>query len=135
MCSETVYRNYQKATIQETPGTVPPGRVPRHKDVILLADLIDVARPGDEVEVTGVFTHMCGFPRRRRRARVPSGAVAARPVAARTPPPRAAQRPPPPLHELRPAALARRRGPAPPRASNHTHQTAPPVPPGSRDTP
>ena len=50
----------------------------KHKDVILLADLIDVARPGDEVEVTGVFTHMCGFPRRRRRARVPSGAVAAR---------------------------------------------------------
>lgn len=25
----TVYRNYQKMTIQETPGTVPPGRVPR----------------------------------------------------------------------------------------------------------
>ena len=25
----TIYRNYQKLTIQETPGTVPPGRVPR----------------------------------------------------------------------------------------------------------
>jgi DNA replication licensing factor MCM2 len=41
--------------MQETPGTVPPGRVPRQKEVILLNDLIDCARPGDEVEVTGIF--------------------------------------------------------------------------------
>lgn len=33
---QTVYRNYQKMTLQETPGTVPPGRLPRYKDVILL---------------------------------------------------------------------------------------------------
>jgi len=25
--------------------------------VILLADNIDVARPGDEVEITGIYTH------------------------------------------------------------------------------
>jgi len=31
--------------------------MPRHKDVILLADLIDLARPGEEVEVTGVYVH------------------------------------------------------------------------------
>lgn len=30
----TVYRNYQKITLQETPGTVPPGRVPRQKEVL-----------------------------------------------------------------------------------------------------
>eukprot|EP00743_Colponemidia_sp_Colp-15_P001012 GILK01001118.1.p1 GENE.GILK01001118.1~~GILK01001118.1.p1 ORF type:complete len:891 (+),score=144.69 GILK01001118.1:49-2721(+) len=53
----TVYRNYQKITLQETPGSVPPGRVPRHKEVILLADLIDCARPGDEVEITGIYTN------------------------------------------------------------------------------
>lgn len=53
----TVYRNYQKITIQESPGTVPAGRVPRYKDVILLADLIDCARPGEEVEVTGIYTN------------------------------------------------------------------------------
>lgn len=28
---------------------MPPGRVPRHKDVILLADLIDRARPGESL--------------------------------------------------------------------------------------
>ena len=55
--SQTVYRNYQKITLQETPGSVPPGRVPRHKEVILLADLIDIARPGEEVEITGIYTH------------------------------------------------------------------------------
>ena len=55
--SQTIYRNYQKITLQETPGSVPPGRVPRHKEVILLADLIDIARPGEEVEITGVYTH------------------------------------------------------------------------------
>ena len=52
---QTLYRNYQKLTLQESPGTVPPGRVPRYKDVILLADLIDRARPGDEIDVTGVY--------------------------------------------------------------------------------
>jgi DNA replication licensing factor MCM2 len=51
----TIYRNYQKVTLQETPGTVPAGRVPRYKDVVLLADLVDLARPGEEIEVTGVY--------------------------------------------------------------------------------
>ncbi len=54
---ETVYRNFQKITLQESPGSVPPGRVPRYKDVILLSDLIDVAKPGEEVEITGIYSH------------------------------------------------------------------------------
>ncbi len=53
----TVYRNYQKLTLQESPGSVPAGRVPRYKEVILLADLIDAARPGEEIEVTGIYTN------------------------------------------------------------------------------
>jgi len=67
---QTLYRNYQKMTLQESPGSVPAGRLPRTKDVILLNDLIDQARPGEEVEVTGVYmntfdgvsTKMNGFP-------------------------------------------------------------------------
>ena len=50
-----VYRNYQKWTVQETPGSVTPGRVPRQKEVYILNDLVDSARPGDEVEITGIF--------------------------------------------------------------------------------
>lgn len=53
--AETEYSNYQKITVQETPGTVPPGRVPRQKEVLLQADLVDIARPGDEVEITGIY--------------------------------------------------------------------------------
>ncbi|CAI4054991.1 hypothetical protein SKDZ_02G0840 [Saccharomyces kudriavzevii ZP591] len=52
---KTVYRNYQRVTLQEAPGTVPPGRLPRHREVILLADLVDVSKPGEEVEVTGIY--------------------------------------------------------------------------------
>ena len=55
--SETVYKNYQRVTLQEMPGNVPAGRVPRSKDVIMLNDLIDQARPGESVEITGVYTH------------------------------------------------------------------------------
>ncbi|KAF2671180.1 minichromosome maintenance protein 2 [Microthyrium microscopicum] len=51
----TVYRNYQKITLQESPGTVPAGRLPRHREVILLWDLIDSCKPGEEIEVTGVY--------------------------------------------------------------------------------
>lgn len=53
----TVYRNYQKLAIQEPPGDVPPGRVPRHKSVILVSDLVDAVRPGEEVDITGIFVH------------------------------------------------------------------------------
>ena len=51
------YRNYQRVNLQERPGSVPPGRVPRTKEVVFLDDLVDVARPGEEVEVTGIFCH------------------------------------------------------------------------------
>ncbi|OIT05445.1 PREDICTED: DNA replication licensing factor MCM2 [Nicotiana attenuata] len=54
---QTIYRNYQKLTLQESPGIVPAGRLPRYKEVILLNDLIDCARPGEEIEVTGVYTN------------------------------------------------------------------------------
>lgn len=54
---QTVYRNYQKITLQESPGRIPAGRIPRGKDVVLLADLCDMCKPGDEVEVTGIYTN------------------------------------------------------------------------------
>ncbi|KPM07497.1 DNA replication licensing factor mcm2-like protein [Sarcoptes scabiei] len=54
---ETVYQNYQRITIQEAPGQVTAGRIPRSKDVILLGDLCDSCRPGDEVEITGVYSN------------------------------------------------------------------------------
>lgn len=55
--SQTLYRDYQKLTLQESPGTVPAGRLPRQKEVILLNDLIDCARPGEEIDLTGIYMH------------------------------------------------------------------------------
>lgn len=52
---KTLYRNYQRITLQEAPGTVPAGRLPRHREVILLSDLVDVAKPGEDIEVTGIY--------------------------------------------------------------------------------
>ena len=54
----TVFRNYQKITLQESPSAVKPGRLPRSKDVVLLDDLIDSAKPGEEVDVVGVYRHV-----------------------------------------------------------------------------
>ncbi|KAG5275181.1 hypothetical protein AALO_G00144480 [Alosa alosa] len=52
---QTVYQNYQRITIQESPGKVAAGRLPRSKDAILLADLVDTCKPGDEIELTGIY--------------------------------------------------------------------------------
>lgn len=54
---QTLYRNYQKITLQESPGRIPAGRIPRSKDCVLLADLCDLCKPGDEIEITGVYTN------------------------------------------------------------------------------
>uniref|UniRef100_G1QBS4 DNA replication licensing factor MCM2 n=1 Tax=Myotis lucifugus TaxID=59463 RepID=G1QBS4_MYOLU len=52
---ETIYQNYQRIRIQESPGKVAAGRLPRSKDAILLADLVDSCKPGDEIELTGIY--------------------------------------------------------------------------------
>ncbi|KAG8036924.1 hypothetical protein G9C98_004246 [Cotesia typhae] len=54
---QTIYRNYQKITIQESPGRIPAGRIPRSKDCILLSDLCDRCKPGDEIDLTGIYTN------------------------------------------------------------------------------
>lgn len=53
----TLYHNYQRITIQESPNKVAAGRLPRSKDCILLGDLCDSCKPGDEIEVTGIYSN------------------------------------------------------------------------------
>lgn len=52
---KTLYRNYQRITLQEAPGSVPAGRLPRHREVVLLWDLVDLAKPGEEIDVVGIY--------------------------------------------------------------------------------
>jgi len=52
---QTIYSNYQRVTIQESPGKVPAGRLPRSKDAILVGDLCDCCKPGDEIDITGIY--------------------------------------------------------------------------------
>ncbi|GAB6021139.1 MCM DNA helicase complex subunit [Chamberlinius hualienensis] len=52
---QTVYSNYQRITVQESPGKISVGRLPRSKTAILLGDLCDSCHPGDEIELTGVY--------------------------------------------------------------------------------
>jgi DNA replication licensing factor MCM2 len=52
---QTIYTNYQRITLQESPGKVPAGRLPRSKDAILTGDLCDSCKPGDEIDITGIY--------------------------------------------------------------------------------
>eukprot|EP00092_Neocalanus_flemingeri_P006174 GFUD01006646.1.p1 GENE.GFUD01006646.1~~GFUD01006646.1.p1 ORF type:complete len:902 (-),score=288.78 GFUD01006646.1:231-2936(-) len=54
---QTLYKNYQRITLQESPGKVSAGRLPRSKDAILMGDLCDTCKPGDEIELTGVYSN------------------------------------------------------------------------------
>ncbi|MGQ9781288.1 MAG: LAGLIDADG family homing endonuclease [Nitrososphaeria archaeon] len=49
------YINYQVLRIQELPEELPPGQLPRQLDIRLYGDVVDVARPGDRVVVTGIL--------------------------------------------------------------------------------
>ncbi|MFH0849214.1 MAG: minichromosome maintenance protein MCM [archaeon] len=54
LTDESTYVNYQELRLQERPEDLPPGQLPRATDVKVVEDLVDSARPGDRVSVTGV---------------------------------------------------------------------------------
>lgn len=47
--------DWQKVVLQEKPEEVPGGQIPRSIEAVLTGDIVDIARPGDRVVLTGIL--------------------------------------------------------------------------------
>lgn len=56
----STYKDSQTFTIQEMPESAPLGQMPRSVEVIVEGDLVDFMKPGDRVDVTGIYRALTG---------------------------------------------------------------------------
>jgi replicative DNA helicase Mcm len=69
LVEKSTFVDYQEVRIQELPEDLPPGQLPRSTDVKFIEDLVDLARPGDRVAITGAVRAQQEMISRRGRLR------------------------------------------------------------------
>jgi replicative DNA helicase Mcm len=66
----TEFIDFQVIRLQELPEELPPGQLPQAFDVNLTGDLVNRARPGDRLNLTGIVTTEAEFSQGSNRLRI-----------------------------------------------------------------